>query len=99
MKRNILRYERPTVELLGGVEVFFDRVLRQKPDLRRCMDWRARKIKEFIDAHPVEARRNLDAVCNSSNYQCPVARLVGCSSYRLESASESMQETVAYLLR
>jgi methylphosphotriester-DNA--protein-cysteine methyltransferase len=63
MQRNILSYERPTVEVLGGVNVFFDRVLRQKVDVRRHMDWRARKIKEFIDAHPMEARRNLDDVC------------------------------------
>lgn len=63
MEEKVVTYERPAVEVLGGVDVYFDRVLREKLDVRIDMDWRTRKIKEFIDTHPVQGRQNLDDVC------------------------------------
>jgi methylphosphotriester-DNA--protein-cysteine methyltransferase len=63
MEQESVTYERPTVEVLGGVNVFFDQVLGQKLDVRAAMDWRTRKIKEFIDTHPLQGRQNLDGVC------------------------------------
>jgi transcriptional regulator GlxA family with amidase domain len=63
MKQESAIYERPAVKLLGGVEVFFDQILRLKLNVQQDIDWRARKIKEFVDAYPAQARRNLDQVC------------------------------------
>lgn len=63
METKTVTYERPAIEMMGGVNVFFDRVLRGKPDAAHGMDWRARKIKDFIDSHPLPAGRNLEEVC------------------------------------
>jgi methylphosphotriester-DNA--protein-cysteine methyltransferase len=63
MGGNAITYERPFVEVLGGVEVFFDRMLRPKLDVPADIDWRAKKIKGFIDTDPVQGRQNLDDVC------------------------------------
>jgi AraC family transcriptional regulator of arabinose operon len=57
-------YERPAIEVLRGLDSFFDCILRRKPDLPADVDWRARRIKEFIDSHPLEPGRNLDDVCS-----------------------------------
>jgi methylphosphotriester-DNA--protein-cysteine methyltransferase len=63
MLESLLTYERPAIEVLEGIEAFFDRVLYRKLDVPDDTDWRTKKIKEFIDAHPTQAGRNLDEVC------------------------------------
>jgi len=57
-------YERPAIEIVGeGVNVFFDRVLHGKLNATNGMDWRVRKIKDFIDSHPLQGGQNLTEVC------------------------------------
>jgi len=63
MCENLLTYERPVIEVLEGIDAFFDRVLHRKLDVPDDVDWRARKIKEFIDGHPTQGGRKLDEVC------------------------------------
>jgi len=57
----LVTYEPAAIELLGGMEEFFDRKLRPKLDVPSDIDWRAKKIKEFIDTHLV--RHTLEDVC------------------------------------
>jgi len=64
MGEKLAAYGRPVIKVLGGLDAFFDRVLHRKLDVPDDMDWRARKIKEFIDSHPFQGGRNLDEVCN-----------------------------------
>lgn len=63
MSETLVTYEPAAIEFLGGVEAFFDRLLSPKLNVPSDIDWRARKIKEFIDTHPVQGRQNLDGVC------------------------------------
>jgi transcriptional regulator GlxA family with amidase domain len=63
MAEKLVAYERPDIDVLKGIRVFFDLVLPKKVDLPADMDWRAKKIKEFIDSHPVQGGRNVDDVC------------------------------------
>ena len=63
MRETLVAYEPAAIELLGGVDAFFDQMLRPKLDVPSDINWRAKKIKEFIDTHPVQGRQNLDDVC------------------------------------
>src|SRR5882762_8837844 len=64
MRETLVNYEPAAIELLGGVDVFFDRKLRPKFDVLAGIDWRAVRIKEFIDNHLVQGRQKLDDVCD-----------------------------------
>lgn len=58
-----ITYEPAAIELLGGMEEFFDRKLKPKLDVPSDIDWRAQKIKDFLDDHLVQGRQKLDDVC------------------------------------
>jgi|SRR5579863_5624795 len=63
MKHELLEYESPAIRLLGGADVYFDRLLRSRLAFQGNTDWRATKIKEFIDAYHWRVRQNIDDVC------------------------------------
>jgi len=56
-------YERPTIEVLKGVDAYFERIFQRKLDVPAAIDWRASKIKEYIDTHPLLGGQNLNVVC------------------------------------
>lgn len=58
-----ITYEPAAIELLGGMEEFFERKLWPKLDVPSDIDWRAQKIKDFVDDHLVQGRQRLDDVC------------------------------------
>jgi len=64
MSEKSVSYQQPTIETLGSVDAFFQRILRRTPDLPAETDWRTIRIKEFIDAHPLQTGRNLDTLCS-----------------------------------
>jgi len=64
MDGKLLAYKRPTIEVLQSVDPFFHCILRRETGLPASLDWRATRIKEFIDSHPLQPGRNLDAVCS-----------------------------------
>jgi len=62
-KRSSATYEGPIGEGWGTLDAFLSVLMPQKVDAPVTGDWRIRKLKEFIDTHPQEARRSLDDVC------------------------------------
>ena len=58
-----MAYKRPDVRILGTVHAFWDRRISIQSDEPAEMDWRARKIKEFVDTQPGKVGLNLDDVC------------------------------------
>jgi AraC-like DNA-binding protein len=63
MVERFVAYERPVIEMLEGVDVFFNRIFPKKIAEPLNMDWRAKKIKEFIDSHLVQGGLNVSDVC------------------------------------
>ncbi len=56
--RTIL-YKRPKIRSLGGVEAYVGLVLERKFPLSADQDWRASRLKEFIDRHPDRLSRDV----------------------------------------
>jgi transcriptional regulator GlxA family with amidase domain len=56
-------YKRPDVRLLSTVHAFWDQRISIQSDEPIEMDWRAIKIKEFVDSHPGKVGWNLDDLC------------------------------------
>src|SRR5258708_12691776 len=55
-------YEQPFVQGLQTVESLVDQLFPQA--IQRNMDWRAKKLKDFIDNAPGKVLGNLGDVCN-----------------------------------
>ncbi len=55
-------YKRPAIQVLTGLDSFFDRLLPRKVDVPTGTDWRVKALKEFIDSHSVIVRWNVDDV-------------------------------------
>src|SRR5713226_10632530 len=58
-----ITYERPGVQLLDNSDSFVRWVIREKLSSSPDTDWRAEKIKGFIDGHSVGDRPNIEKVC------------------------------------
>jgi len=58
-----MAYKRPDVRILGTVHAFWKQRISIQSDEPAEMDWRAKKIKEFVDSHPGKVGWNLDDVC------------------------------------
>jgi len=58
-------YERPIVERRGTLDMFFDRLPPRRAEAHVGADWRAKKLKEFVDnnSHLGGAHWDLDEVC------------------------------------
>jgi AraC-like DNA-binding protein len=57
-----ITYERPGVQLLDNADSFVRWVIRENLSLSRDVDWRAGKLKEFIDSHSAD-RLSIEEVC------------------------------------
>ena len=44
-------YRRPVIHVVASLETFFDRLLSKTAPPSSDTDWRAKKLKEFIDRH------------------------------------------------
>lgn len=56
-------YERSRIECLGTIRVFLEQLLTEIPKATHGMDWRVKKLQEFIDAQDGKAGWDLDEVC------------------------------------
>ena len=56
-------YGRPVIQVITSLEVFFERLVPRTFLPPADMDWRAKKLTDFIDAHPSDPHWNLDDVC------------------------------------
>lgn len=63
MGASLMVYERPVVERRGTLDVFFDRLSPRKAEAHVGVDWRATKLKEFVDNNYAGAHWDLDEVC------------------------------------
>jgi AraC family mar-sox-rob regulon transcriptional activator len=55
-------YKRPAIQVLRGLDAFFDRLLPRTFDAPAGIDWRVKALKEFIDSHSVIVRWNVDDI-------------------------------------
>ena len=60
-----ITYERPGVQLFHNSDAFVRWVIREKLSFSPDADWRAKKIKEFIDSHAAGHRWSIEAVCKA----------------------------------
>ena len=56
-------YGRPVIKVSASLDMFFARLLPRTIPPLADMDWRTRKLKEFIDSQLGKVRWNLDDVC------------------------------------
>ena len=99
-------YARPVIQILKSLDVFFERALPRTVSPLADTDWRAKKLKEFIDQDQVRIRWRLGDACKQLGF--PISdrqarRLfrisigVGIKEYsrsrRLAHAAEQLRET------
>ncbi len=58
-----MTYERPDIKMMDTLDAFFARLLRKTFTLPADMDWRAKKLTEFIDSHAGKVRGSFDDLC------------------------------------
>ncbi len=58
-----ITYERPGVQRFDNSNAFVRWVIREKLSSSSDADWRAEKLKEFIDSHSVGDRWSIEEVC------------------------------------
>jgi len=63
-----MNYGRPVIQVLASLDVFFERLLPQPPPPPSNADWRASKLKEFIDKHQGGVRWRLGDVCKQLGF-------------------------------
>jgi len=56
-------YNRPQIHLLRGPDAYVRLILDRKCTLRAGVDWRAGRMKEFIDSHPERVPRDVNDLC------------------------------------
>ncbi len=56
-------YKGPQIHLLEGTEAYGRLILDRKSTLRADIDWRAGRMKEFIDSHPERVPRDVTDLC------------------------------------
>ncbi len=56
-------YKRPQIHLLGETDAYVRLILDRKCTLRAGVDWRAGRMKEFIDGHPERVPRDVTDLC------------------------------------
>ena len=63
MDTHSITYKRPVVLLLENSEDFVRRVIREECNSSTNVDWRAEKLKDFIDSHSAGDRMSIEEVC------------------------------------
>ncbi len=58
-----MAYKRPAVRILCTVQAFWDQRISMQLDEPAEMDWRAKKIKEFVDSNAGRVPLSLSDVC------------------------------------
>jgi len=56
-------YGRPVIQVLKSLDVFFGQLAPRTVQFPADSDWRARKLKEFIDQGQVRVRWRLEDTC------------------------------------
>ncbi|SRR5258708_8263949 len=101
-----MNYERPVIQILDTLDAFFANLLPRKFIVSTPTDWRAQKLKEFIDGHSGRVAWNLDHVCEELDLSMSgrqARRLFKCSTgmgikeyarrKRLAAAAKQLQTT------
>ena len=63
MDTHSITYKRPLVRLLDNSDAFVRRVIGEEFNPSTNADWRAEKLKDFIDSHSVGDRLSITGVC------------------------------------
>ncbi len=63
MNTHSIAYKRPVVRLLDNSDAFVRRVIREECSPSTNVDWRAGKLKDFIDSHSAGDRLSIEEVC------------------------------------
>src|SRR2546423_52795 len=61
-------YGRPIIRAVESLDVFFDRLLPKAAAPPSDTDWRAKKLKEFIDHHQGKVRWKLRDACKQLGF-------------------------------
>ena len=65
MDTRSIAYKRPVVLLLNNSDAFVRRVIREECNHSTNVDWRAEKLKDFIDSHSAGGRLSIEEVCKA----------------------------------
>src|SRR6267143_2151254 len=63
MNTRSITYKRPVLLLLDNSDAFVRRVIREEFNPSANVDWRAEKLKDFIDSHSAGDRLSIEEVC------------------------------------
>ena len=101
-------YGRPVIRVLESLDAFFERLLPRTVPPSADTDWRARKLKEFIDQHQGKVSLKLGDACKQLGFPMSdrqarrlfkVSMGVGIKEYsmnrRLACAAEQLRATNA----
>ena len=101
-------YGRPVIRVLESLDAFFERLLPQTVPPSANTDWRAKKLKDFIDQHQGKVRWKLGDACKQLGFPMSdrqarrlfkVSMGVGIKEYsmnrRLACAAEQLRATNA----
>jgi len=58
-----ITYKRPVVRLLDNSDAFVRRVIHEEFNPSTIVDWRAERLKDFIDSHSAGDRLSIKEVC------------------------------------
>src|SRR5882672_1858819 len=63
MDTRSITYKRPVLRLLDNSDAFVRRVIREELNPSTNADWRAEKLKDFIDSHSAGDRLSIKELC------------------------------------
>lgn len=63
MATSTITYERPGVQLFDNLDAFMRWVIRERLTSSADVDWRAKKLKEFVDSHSAGDRLSIESAC------------------------------------
>lgn len=94
-------YVRPVVRLLDNSDAFVRRVIRENSSLPANADWRAEKLKEFIDSHSAGSRWSIEKVCKELGLSTSVrqARRLFKTSIGMSARKYAQNKRLAFAAR